>query len=64
MKMNKAQIRLYNHQFEAEMAAMSASECRRWNPQLSEVEAANRIALAKVAVSKNGKGNTSQQALF
>lgn len=63
-KMTKAQIRLYNKQFEAEMAAMSVFECRRWNSHLSEGEAEDRISRAKAAVSKNGTGHTGQEALF
>lgn len=62
--MNKAEIRLYKKQFDAEMAAMTISECRRWNPHLSEGEAEYRIALAKASVSKNGTSHAGQEALF
>lgn len=62
--MTKSQMRLYKKQFETEMAAMSVSEYLRWNPHMSEDEAANMIALAKASVAKHGPELASQQVLF
>jgi hypothetical protein len=64
MRMTKAQIKVYNQQFNAEMAEMTVSECRRWNPHLTKGEAGYRIAQAKSAVSIGNSGNRNQQALF
>lgn len=64
MPMSKAQVKHYNQQFEAEMAAMSVSECRRWNPHMTVEEAEQRIAKAKAVISKGTSCSAQQEQLF
>ena len=62
--MSKPMLRQYNRQFEFEMAAMTVSECRHWNPHMSKSEAAERITKAQAVVTKYGSRQTDQATLF
>lgn len=64
MRMTKAEVRIYEQHFDAEMAAMSVSECRRWNPHLSVKDAEQMIANAKAATAKRIAPPSPQAALF
>lgn len=64
MRMTKVEVKIYNQQFDAEMAEMSISECRKWNPNLSEQDAEHMITKAQTACSKRTAICAQQSALF